>query len=208
MLVVSALGSPRLVDVPGHDMRRELAHEISKAGLRMMRFELRGYGDSEGEDFRTTDRVTEVNDNLAALDYLTSREDVDRSHVFVRGHSTAAFVVAQLAGQRELGGVIVSCTVGLTFYERMVETLRLQSELGGDSAANTDRAIADYLLLSVAVAGGEPLPSVIEKPPHLSRFVNSDGRIMDDRTAEYWRQQLTLNLTEVYAEIEEPVLIV
>jgi len=208
LLVVSALGSPRLVDVPGHDMRRELAHEISKAGLRMMRFELRGYGDSEGEDFRTTDRVTEVNDNLAALDYLTSREDVDRSHVFVRGHSTTGFVAAQLAGQRELSGVIVSCTVGRTFYERMVETLRLQSELGGDSAANTDRAIADYLLLSVAVAGGEPLLSVIEKHPHLSRFVNSDGRIMDDRTAEYWRQQLTLNLTEVYAEIEEPVLIV
>lgn len=208
LLVVSALGSPRLIDAPRYDMRRELAHTISRAGIRVMRFELRGYGDSEGEDFRTTDLVTEVNDNLDALDYLTGREDVDPARVFVMGHSTAGFVAAQLAGQRELSGAIVSCTVGRTFYERMVETLRLQSELGGDPAAETDRAIADYLLLCVAVAGGEPLSSVIERHPHLSRFVNPNGRIMDDRTAEYWRQQLTLNFAEVYAAIEEPVLIV
>lgn len=208
LLVVSALGSPRLIDAPGYRMRRQIAHEISKSGIRVMRFELRGYGDSEGEDFKTTDLVTEVNDNLDALDYLAGREDVDTSRVFVMGHSTAGFVAAQLAGQRELAGAIVSCTIGRTFYERMVETLRLQSELAGDAPADTDAAIADYLLLCVQVAGGESLSSIIERHPRLSRFVNANNRIMDDRTPEYWRQQLTLNFAEVYAAIEEPVLIV
>jgi dienelactone hydrolase len=208
ILMVSALGSPRLIDAPRYDMRRQISHTLSKAGIRVMRFELRGYGDSEGEDFRTTDLTTEVDDNLDALDYLAGRGDVDPARVFVMGHSTAGFVAAQLAGQRELAGAIVSCTVGRTFYERMVETLRLQSELGDDSPAETDRAIADYLLLCVSMAGGEPLSSITEKHPDLSRFVNPSGRVMDDRTDAYWRQQLNLNFAEVYGAIEEPVLIV
>ena len=93
-------------------------------------------------------------------------------------------------------------------YERMVETLRLQSELGGDGAAETDSTIVDYLSLCVSVASGETLSSIVERAPRLARFVNASGRIMDDRTAAYWRQQLTLNLPEVYGAIEEPVLIV
>jgi hypothetical protein len=31
---------------------------------------------------------------------------------------------------------------------------------------------------------------------------------MDDRNTDYWRQQLNLNLSETYAAVEEPVLIV
>jgi len=106
LLVVSALGSPRLIDAPRYNMRRQIAHTLSKAGIRVMRFELRGYGDSEGEDFKTTDLTTEVDDNLDALDYLAGRDDVDPVRVFVMGHSTAGFVAAQLAGQRELAGAI------------------------------------------------------------------------------------------------------
>lgn len=208
LLLVSALSSPRLVDAPGYGMLRTLAHETSKAGLRVMRFEQRGSGDSEGEDFREADLATEVGDNLAALDYLAGREDVDPSRVFVMGHSTGGFVAAQVASRRELAGLIVSCTIGRTFYERMLETLRLQCELAGDRAAEADSTIVDYLSLCVAVASGEPLSSITDRAPRLARFVNSSGRIMDDRTAAYWQQQLTLNLPDVYGAVAEPVLII
>jgi len=36
---------------------------------------------------------SEVNDNLAALDYLLNRNDVDKDNVFVFGHSTGGIVV-------------------------------------------------------------------------------------------------------------------
>ncbi len=208
LLLVSALSSPRLAGTPGCDMMRSIAYGVTDAGFRVMRFELRGAGDSEGEDYRTTDLVTEVDDNLHALDYLMNRDDVDASRTFVMGHSTGGFVAAQLAGRRDLAGLVVSCTIGRTFYERMVETLRLQSELGGDAPADTDSKISDYLSLCVAVASGESLGSISGREPRLSRFVNADGRIMDDRSAEYWRQQLNLNFAELYGSVEEPVLVV
>jgi alpha-beta hydrolase superfamily lysophospholipase len=208
LLLVSALVSPRLADMPGYGMMRSIAYEVTGAGFRVMRFELRGSGDSEGEDYRTTDLATEVDDNLRALDYLMGRDDVDASGTFVMGHSTGGIVAAELAAQRDLAGLVVSCTIGRTYYERMMETLRIQSELGGDAPAETDSIISDYLSLSVAVASGESLESITTREPRLSRFVNAHGRIMDDRTSEYWRQQLNLNLPEIYGAIQEPVLIV
>lgn len=174
----------------------------------MLRFELRGFGDSEGEDYRTTDFATEIDDNLAALDYLMSRNDVDPNNVFVFGHSTGGIMAAVLAGKRDIAGVITSCTIGRTFYERLVETVRLQGQLGDEPAVDIDKKIKDYLYLTTSIARGNSLSVILKKNPNLSRFVNKSNRIMDDRTVEYWRQQLNLNLSEIYGEIAEPVLIV
>lgn len=208
LLMVSALNSPRLIGIPSYMMYREVAHAVAKKGFRVMRFELRGFGDSEGEDYRATDFNTEVNDNLAALDYLMNRDDVDEDNVFVFGHSTGGIIAAILAGKRETAGLITSCTIGRTFYERLVETVRLQARLAGELAVNIDRKIKDYLYLTVSVARGDSLSAILERNPELSRFVNKNKRIMDDRTVEYWRQLLNLNLSEIYTKITEPVLII
>jgi len=208
LLIVSALGSPRFSGMPYYSMGREVAHAVSEAGFRVLRFELRGAGDSEGEDYRTRDFMAEVEDNLAALAYLKARPDVDEGRVFVMGHSTGGMVAAITASQRDLAGLIVSCTVGRTFYERMLETLRFQGEMGGDSPQDLDRTLKSYLELTVGLAGGESLLTLVSRNPDIAAYVNSSGRIMDDRNTDYWRQQLNLNLSETYAGIEEPVLIV
>jgi dienelactone hydrolase len=145
---------------------------------------------------------------LAALDYLKGREDVDSERVFVMGHSTGGMVAAVTAGRRDLAGLIVSCTIGRTFYERMLETLRFQGEMGGDSPEDLDRTLKDYLELTVGLARGDSLSALVARNPNIAAYVNSSGRIMDDRNTDYWRQQLNLNLSETYAGIEEPVLIV
>jgi alpha-beta hydrolase superfamily lysophospholipase len=208
MLIVSALGSPRLTGMRYYSLGRELAHTLAEKGFRVLRFELRGAGDSEGEDFRTTDFFAEVDDNLAALDYLIQRPDVDGNQVFVMGHSTGGMVAAVIAGQRDLAGLIVSCTIGRTFYERMFETLRFQAQRGGDSPEAIDEMLKDYLELTVSIASGDSLAQVTRRNPDLTQYVNTSGRIMDDRNADYWRQQLNLNLSETYSQVTEPVLII
>ncbi|MFO7891993.1 MAG: PDZ domain-containing protein [bacterium] len=67
LLIVSALSSYPLIELPYYNLPRELAYDISRAGFRVLRFELRGYGDSEGKNFRTADFNTEVKDNLAEV---------------------------------------------------------------------------------------------------------------------------------------------
>jgi alpha-beta hydrolase superfamily lysophospholipase len=208
LLLVSALASPRLVATPGYAAWRDLAHTITRSGFRVLRFELRGSGDSEGEDYRDTGFYDEVADNLAALDYLTAREDVDPSKVFVMGHSTGGMIAAVMASRRELAGLVTSSTIGRTFYERALETLRLQSELGGDSPSTTDAKLKQYLDLMTAAARGDSLAAILERSPALAEYVNADGRLMDDRNLAYWREQLNLNLPETYAKVSEPVLVV
>ena len=208
LLIVTALGSYRLIASPYYVLHRELAYEVAKAGFRVIRFEQRGFGDSEGEDFRTKDFETEVKDNLAAVDYLMNREDVDENSVFVFGHSTGGVVAALVASQRPLAGVIPSCTMGRTYFERIMETLRTQGELKGSSGEEIEKTIKKYISLIVPVSLGESLPEIIEKAPEATDLVNGNGRIMDDRNAAYWHQQLNVNLANTYSKITEPVLIV
>ena len=189
LLMVSALGSPRLVATPGYSAWREIAYAASRAGFRVLRFELRGSGDSEGEDYHTTDFDRETADNLAAFDYLAGRADVDPGKVFVMGHSTGGMIAALVASKRETAGLVTSCTIGRTFYERSLETLRLQSELGGDTPADTDAKLGQYLDLMTAAARGDSLPAILERSPELAQYVNKNNRIMDDRNLDYWREQ-------------------
>jgi pimeloyl-ACP methyl ester carboxylesterase len=208
MLLVSALGSPRLTGTASYSMGRAIAYAAAAAGFRVLRFELAGYGDSEGRDYRESDFDTEVADNLAALDYLAGRLDVEPRRVFVMGHSTGGMVAAILAARRETAGLVTSCTIGRTFYERSLETLRLQSEFGGDTPDVTDTKIKEYLELMTSAARGDSLAGIIRRNAALAKYVNNSGRIMDDRTVDYWRQQLNLNLPEIYGEVTEPVLVV
>ena len=208
VLLVSALSSPRLIGVAFRSATRELAYDLSKAGFRVLRFELRGFSESEGEDYRTLDFKTESDDNLAALDYLMTRKDVDGSKVFIYGHSTGGMIAAILASKRKTAGVIPSCTMGRTFFERAMETLRVQGEFSGKTPAEIDDMLKDFINLLVPISQGESLSSIIKRLPDLAKFVNENNRIMDDRNIDYWRQQLNLNLPLIYSSIEEPALVI
>ena len=207
VLLVSALHSPQLIDVPFPSLSRDLACRLARGGFRVLRFELRGFGDSEGEDYRGADFETEVGDNLAALEYLARRPDVDPARTFVFGHSTGGMEAAVVASRRPLAGLVVSATIGRTYLERMAETLRLQGQLAGDPDSVVDATVRVYTQFASAILRGEPAADLRSDTTY-ARFFNGAGRIMDDRTVEFWRQQLGLDLAATYARIKCPVLIV
>ena len=207
LLIVTALVSARLIDTPGYSSTRSLAHAAARAGFRVLRFEARGSGDSEGSDYREAGLHDEVADNVAAFDALRGRPDVDPARVFVYGHSTEGLEAAVLAGRRQVAGIVVSCTIGRTFYERMVDTLRLQGVLAGNAPAEIDGTIARYLTFTAAIASGFSKTDILRRQPGAAGFFNTAGRIMDDRTIEFWRDQMTLNVARTYGAIKAPALI-
>ena len=206
VLLVSALGTPQLIGGQFPSMSRDLAYRLARSGFRVLRFEQRGAGDSEGADFRTTDFESEVADNLAGVEYLAGRPDVDPRRVFVFGHSTGGMEAAAVATRRPLAGLVVSATIGRTYFERMAETLRLQGRLGGDPEPVIDRTVSAYMQFASAILRGEGAAE-LKRDSTFARFFNSEGRIMDDRTIEFWRQQLAVGPAEIYGRIECPVLI-
>jgi alpha-beta hydrolase superfamily lysophospholipase len=207
VLIVSALHSPQLIGVPFPSLSRDLAYRLARSGFRVLRFELRGFGDSEGEDYHTADFESEIEDNLRALEYLGGRPDVDPRRVFVFGHSTGGMEAAVVAARRPLAGLIVSATIGRSYFERMAETLRLQGELAGDSESTIDGTVGAYIQFASAILRGG-MGTELQRDTTFVRFFNSAGRIMDDRTIEFWRQQLGVDLSEVYARVGCPVLII
>ncbi len=207
ILLVSALHSPQLIGVPFPSLARDLAYRLARGGFRVLRFELRGFGDSEGEDYRVTDFESEVGDNLAAAEYLARRPDVDPRRIYVFGHSTGGIEAAVLASRRPVAGLIVSATIGRTYLERMAETLRLQGQLAGDPDSAIDATVRAYTRFASAILRGRPAED-LQRDTTYARFFNGARRIMDDRTVEFWRQQLGLDLAATYASIRCPVLIV
>jgi pimeloyl-ACP methyl ester carboxylesterase len=207
VLIVSALHSPQLIGGSFPSLSRDLAYRLTRSGFRVLRFELRGFGDSEGEDYHASDFESEIEDNLGALEYLAGRSDVDPGRIFVFGHSTGGMEAAVVASRRPLAGLIVSATIGRSYLERMAETLRLQGQLAGDSGSAIDRTVGTYMQFASAILRGET-GAELQGDTTFVRFFNSAGRVMDDRTVEFWRQQLGIDLAQVYARVRCPVLII
>jgi alpha-beta hydrolase superfamily lysophospholipase len=80
-------------------------------------------------------------------------------------------------------------------------------ELAGDSGAEIDRKIKRYVEFAALIARGQTSADALRQMPEFASYFNSAGRIMDDRTVDFWRQQLNLNLAETYARVKAPVLI-
>ena len=74
------------------------ARDFAEHDLAVLRFDFRGSGDSAGE-FREMTISREIADAKAALDYLSSRPEVDQAQTGVLGLSLGGCVAACLAGR-------------------------------------------------------------------------------------------------------------
>jgi pimeloyl-ACP methyl ester carboxylesterase len=80
-----------------HRLFVDAARDFTRNGLAVLRFDYRGSGDSGGE-FHEMTVSREIDDARAALDCLTSRPEVDATHVGVLGLSLGGCVAACLTG--------------------------------------------------------------------------------------------------------------
>lgn len=85
-------------DIPAHGMYRVLSDGLVEAGFAVLRFDRRGCGGSTGA---RSDRATEIDDALAAWEWLAQRGDVAGAWGMV-GESAGAYVLCRLvaAGAR------------------------------------------------------------------------------------------------------------
>ena len=141
MLLVGGIGCYSIDDPNAADPYRQLAHDMSRRGIVVMRLEKSSIGDSQGPACATVDLDGEAQSYGAALDVLHRDRRVDPNQVFVFGHSIGVVHAPQLAAAHNVAGVIGADGAGVTWMEYELVNARRQTELAGASPAETDAAM-------------------------------------------------------------------
>jgi alpha/beta superfamily hydrolase len=111
-----------------HRLFVDAARDFARHGMAVLRFDFRGSGDSGGE-FRDMTVSGEIEDALAALDYLCLRPEIDSDHVGVLGLSLGGCVAACVAGRDDRVSAL-ALWAAMAHPERLCD--RLAPGFGGD----------------------------------------------------------------------------
>ncbi|MBN1458832.1 MAG: alpha/beta fold hydrolase [Armatimonadetes bacterium] len=122
------------------------ARDFASHGLAVLRFDFRGSGDSGG-DFKDMTVSREIEDAVAALDFLAARPEVRPDHVGVLGLSLGGCVAACLAGRDSRVRALVLWSAA-AHPARLAE--RLRPQLQGGLADIDGWAVGNALLDDIA----------------------------------------------------------
>ena len=115
-----------------------LANYLSRNGIAVLRFDDRGFAESEG-DARTATTADFATDALAGIRYLKNRKEVNPDKIGVIGHSEGGIIAFMLAAKEKDVAFVVSLA-GSTIKGDSI--LLLQSEAIGRGYGMTEEALA------------------------------------------------------------------
>ena len=91
----------------GHKPFLVLADHLTRQGIAVLRFDDRGFGQSEG-DRSTATTADYATDASAAVDYLRTRKEIDKKKIGLLGHSEGAALAFMTAAERHDVAFVVS----------------------------------------------------------------------------------------------------
>lgn len=93
-----------------------MADYLSRNGIAVLRYDKRGYAESEG-DFDTATYEDFASDGWSAVQYLKARNDIDFNTVGIAGHSEGGSTGPMVAVEHELDFLILLGAPGLPYKE-------------------------------------------------------------------------------------------
>lgn len=194
------------VDVAANsqDAYMRLTHDLGRAGFVTMRVEKSGVGDSQGPPCRNVDFEAEVRGYAAALTALQRNPHVDRTRVYLLGHSIGTIIAPLLASQNRVAGVIVLEAVGRDWPEYEIRNLRRDLELDSETPAATDVALVEKSQCMQRLFFEYEPESVIEQTMPSCRVHNDIYPV----SAAYMQQVAHLNVIAPWPKLGIPVLAV
>jgi hypothetical protein len=96
-----------LLHVRGYRPFRQIAEALAEAGIGVLRYDDRGFGESKGNGANAT-LLDFASDTRAVLDYLRTRSDVASDKLFLLGHSEGGMVAPLVAStDSALRGIVL-----------------------------------------------------------------------------------------------------
>jgi pimeloyl-ACP methyl ester carboxylesterase len=185
--------------------------DMANSDFVTMRIEKPGVGDSEGGPFATMDYTTELDIYRQAMKQLRSLPNVDLDNVFIFGHSMGGSFGPMIACEFPLKGIAVYGTAARTWFEYLMDTIRYQGLVAGQSfEAADDEARQGARIMSLAMIEKKSAEEIKKLVPSLAQVVDSyfPGGMFNGKTLDFWRQLNDTNFASYWAKCNTSVLAV
>jgi pimeloyl-ACP methyl ester carboxylesterase len=185
--------------------------EMANSGFVTMRVEKPGVGDSEGGPFATMDYTTEMDIYRQAIKQLQNTDGVDRDNLFIFGHSMGGSFGPMIACEFKVKGLAVYGTAGRTWFEYLMDTIRYQGLVAGQSFEDADDdARQGAQIMALAMLEKKSAEEIKKLHPNLSATVDGyfPGGLFNGKTLDFWRQLGETNFAKYWAKCNAHVLAV
>jgi pimeloyl-ACP methyl ester carboxylesterase len=185
--------------------------EFANSGFVTLRVEKPGVGDSEGGPFADMDYTTELDIYRQALKQLKETKEVDSGNVFIFGHSMGGAFGPMIAAENPVKGLVVYGVEARTWFEYLLDTIRYQGLLAGDTFEKADDLVRQgSQLLALVFLENQSVDEVKKSHPKLADLTDSlfPGGLFNGKTHDFWRQLVGTNFAAYWARCNAHVLAV
>ncbi len=185
--------------------------EFANSGYVTLRIEKPGVGDSDGGPFAELDYLTELDIYRQALKQIKELPEVEADNVFTFGHSMGGAFGPMIAAENPVKGLAVYGVASRTWFEYLLDTLRYQGLVAGDSFENTDEKVRlGSRLMALVFLEKRSVEDVKKSHPELAPLADAlfpDG-LFNGKSLEFWRQLAEINFPDYWTKCNSHVLAV
>ncbi|MDR0421065.1 MAG: lysophospholipase [Prevotellaceae bacterium] len=148
VVLISGSGSQnRNEEIYGHKPFLVLADHLTRSGIAVLRFDDRGFGESEGYNPNVTTENF-ADDVEAAVNYLLSRNEIDKTKIGLIGHSEGGIIAPMLAAKSDdIAFIIMLAGSGIQGKDLLLMQTSLLAKASGipDSTAKQSSLLNSQL---------------------------------------------------------------
>ncbi|MCG2785890.1 MAG: alpha/beta fold hydrolase [Anaerolineae bacterium] len=192
---------------------QHLVTHLPAHGIAVLLFDRRGSGRSSG-DFETASFETLAKDGSTAVDYLRSRDDIDKKQIGLYGISQGGWVAPLVAGLRpDIAFLIIVSGCGVSPAKQMDYGAAYTLRQEGFSDNTISQAIAlrnrvnEYYRghLSREVVSAE-LDNAQSEPWFQNAYINPSTNLPEDVTKKKWWYELDYDPLPIWKKLSQPTL--
>jgi pimeloyl-ACP methyl ester carboxylesterase len=142
-----------------------LADHLTKAGIAVLRYDERGMGESTGSFSGATSEDLS-RDVEAAINYLTTRPEIDASQIGLVGHSEGGYVAPMIAARRDdIGFIVMLAGPGVPGDQIVLNQSEKIGRASGasDSELALNRRLQEVLFKAIRSAGDKDIEATLSK---------------------------------------------
>ena len=193
---------------------KKLIDDWVKSGFVVYRVERPNIGDSRtSKNCQDIDFAEEMAVNIAAYKKLLNYDYVDRSNVFLFGHSLGGIVAPLLAETYQPRGILVYGTGVRSWFEYFVELHRVQTIYFGGSNVEAEKIARELLPLYYEWLELGKSPAELKQNPRFKEILeapnnelNNSGDYFSGRHYKFWQTMNKTRMIEAWSRVESKVL--